>query len=107
MNEALSHKILTTEPNADWEGPITLHSDNQRAIFLRKEEYSNESSKDIYVKYHFTRDHVTKANVAFEYVLIAEMIVDTMATALLPPSTEGLPKVWDLIRRMVKVQEER
>ena len=61
---------------------IGINGDNQGALCLEKNEFHNERSKQIDVKFHFIRDQVARGNIATSYVKSSDMVADGMTIPL-------------------------
>jgi hypothetical protein len=59
-----------------------IYADNQRAIKLVNNSIFQKRTKNIVVKYHYTRNLISQRAIKLEYRFIAEMIADGLIKPL-------------------------
>ena len=65
--------------------PITLHCDNQSAIYIAKNHFFHHRTKHIEIDYHFTRDKVLEGMIQLSYLPTRHQLADVL-TKILPSS---------------------
>ena len=66
--------------------PIPLHCDNISSISMCKNTVLHSKTKDIPIKYHLLREHVTHREVQLNFIPSIKQIVDTFTKPL--PKTQ-------------------
>ncbi len=61
---------------------IIIYADNQRAIKLVNNSIFQKRIKHITIKYHYTRDLISKKIIKLEYRSTSEMIADELTKSL-------------------------
>ncbi len=61
---------------------IIIYADNQRTIKLINNTIFKKRIKHIVVKYHYTRDMISKRTIKLKYRSISEMIADGLTKSL-------------------------
>jgi hypothetical protein len=70
--------------------PIPIHCDNTSAISVSKNHVFHSKTKNIPIKYHFLREHVTNNVVSFHYIPSKDKIVDIFTKLLAKSQFEYL-----------------
>jgi len=97
--EAIWLRNLISELFTPIAGPITLHSDNQSAIALAKDDRFHARTKHIDIRYHFIRYAIEEGNIRLTYCPTEDMTADIFTKALTSAkakhfaSSMGLAKV--------------
>ena len=61
---------------------IEMHSDNQGAIALSKDDRFHQRTKHINIRYHFIRQHIENGNITLVYCPTENMTADILTKAL-------------------------
>jgi len=74
--------------------PVTLHCDNQSAIYIGRNPVFHKRTKHIELDCHFTREKVMEGLLQLSYLLTQHQLADVL-TKVLPPSQQAalLPKL--------------
>ena len=59
-----------------YDEPIPIFCDNTSVINIYKNPVMHSKTKNIPIKFHFLREHVTEKNIRLEYVETKEQIAD-------------------------------
>lgn len=62
--------------------PVTLHCDNQSAIYIAKNHVFHDRTKHIEVDFHFTRDKVIEGLIQLTYLPTTHQIADILTKAV-------------------------
>ena len=62
----------------DKKSSVTIHADNQGAIFMANNKVTSERSKHIDIKHFFIREEIERGSVNLEYIPSKENIADTL-----------------------------
>ncbi len=88
-HQKVDGKIITDQKNEGtvpkkMENPTIIYADNQGAIKLANNPIFQKRTKHIAVKYHYTRDLISKGAIKLEYRPTSEMIADGLTKPLGP-----------------------
>lgn len=82
VQEAVYLRRLLEEMGFVQTGPTVIKEDNQSCIAFSSRQVDHQRTKHIDLKYHFTRDYVSKGVVRLEYVPTGEQQADLLTKAL-------------------------
>jgi hypothetical protein len=89
-------KYTLEDVQVKYDNPITINCDNTSAINISKNLVMHSKTKNIPIKYHFLRDHVSQKVVKVEYMDTKEKIADIF--------TKPLPRVtFEILRQKLGV----
>ncbi|KAL2923679.1 Retrovirus-related Pol polyprotein from transposon TNT 1-94 [Bienertia sinuspersici] len=70
--------------------PVTLHCDNQSALYIAKNPVFHERTKHIEIDYHFTRDKVLEGLLQLSYLPTSSQLADVFTKPLTSPQFGSL-----------------
>jgi hypothetical protein len=88
--------------NKKVENPIIIYADNQGAIKLINNPIFQKRIKHIAVKYHYTRDLISKGAIKLKYRPTSEMIADELTKPLGPIQFRRFVEQLDMTKESVK-----
>jgi transposase-like protein len=77
---------------------IIIYADNQRAIKLVNNSIFQKRIKHIAIKYHYTRDLISKKIIKLKYRSTSEMIADELTKSLDPRQFKRFVKQLDMTK---------
>jgi len=88
--EALWLRHILEEIHPDFSIVVPLHSDNQSAIALARDNKFHQRSKHISLRYHHIRDRVKNNEISIHYIPSTDNFADILTKALPRPQFEYL-----------------
>ncbi len=73
---------MSIEATVPGKNPIIIYADNQRAIKLINNSIFQKRIKHIAIKYHYTRDLISKKIIMLKYRFTSEIIADELTKSL-------------------------
>jgi hypothetical protein len=68
--------------SSDYQAPLLIYYDNQRALELLKHPNAYQRTKHIDVAFHFARDRIVRGEVSFEYCQTDRMVAECLTKAV-------------------------
>ncbi|CDO70350.1 hypothetical protein BN946_scf184755.g4 [Trametes cinnabarina] len=95
--EALWLRSLIGQVFAPFVDPITLHSDNQSAIALARDNQYHARTKHIDIRYHFIRWVIEDKKIRLIYCPTEDMVADALTKALPSPKVKHFAAALGLL----------
>jgi hypothetical protein len=96
-NIVLSHQKMN-DSLKKMKNPIIIYVDNQRIIKLINNPIFQKRTKHIAIKYHYTRDLISKKAIKLKYRFTSEMIADELTKSLSSRQFKRFVKQLDMTK---------
>ncbi len=93
---------MSIEKTVSEKNLIIIYADNQRAIKLANNPIFQKRIKYIAVKYHYTRDLISKGAIKLKYRSTSEMIADGLTKSLGPKQFKRFVKQLGMTKESVE-----
>lgn len=84
VQEAIYLRTIIQELGIVIDRPTRIWMDNQSAIKLGENAFSNKRAKHIDIRYHFTREKIAEGVIELKYVKTSRMVADVLTKGVAP-----------------------